>query len=83
MVDSNFVRIVRRIFVGEWKADYRYDDRLQAIASAIIAGAADPRVANWAILDLGAQVCVPRRPRCDWCPLSTWCSFATTGAQPG
>ena len=36
MVDSNFVRIIRRVFEGPWLADYRYDTRLQAIASAIV-----------------------------------------------
>ncbi len=74
MVDSNFVRIVRRVFEGGWMSDYRYDRRLQELASGIIRGSGDPRGANWAILDLGAAVCRPRRPRCPVCPLASSCA---------
>jgi A/G-specific adenine glycosylase len=73
MVDSNFVRILRRVFHGPWMSDYRYDDRLQALASAAIAGAQDARSVNWATLDLGATVCKPRRPLCAECPLQFAC----------
>lgn len=79
MVDSNFVRIVRRAFGGRWLADYRYDTRLQGIAHRIIERADNPRHANWAILDIGATVCLPRRPRCGACPLASQCLAVRTG----
>src|SRR3990172_880658 len=83
MVDSNFVRVLRRVFPGPWKADYRYDTRLQELAQAVIDGAKDPRAANWAVLDLGAFVCTPRRPRCRECPLADLCPSSSTTQLAG
>jgi A/G-specific adenine glycosylase len=34
-----------------------------------------------AIMDLGAMVCVRRRPLCELCPLGKWCSARATGRQ--
>jgi A/G-specific adenine glycosylase len=31
---------------------------------------------NWAVLDLAALVCVPKRPRCDACPVRARCTYA-------
>jgi A/G-specific adenine glycosylase len=73
MVDANFVRVLRRVFDGPWMADYRYDQRLQCLARSLTEGAHDPRVVNWAVLDLGALLCTPRRPRCGRCPLQSRC----------
>jgi DNA (cytosine-5)-methyltransferase 1 len=33
----------------------------------------DSRAAHLAVLELGNDVCLPARPRCDLCPLSAWC----------
>ena len=82
MVDSNFVRILRRVFPGQWRADYRYDGRLQGLARAMVEGATDVRAVNWAILDLGALTCLPRTPRCDVCPISDMCSTARIARAP-
>jgi A/G-specific adenine glycosylase len=81
MVDGNFVRMLRRVFAGPWMSDYRYDSRLQELARAIVQGATDPRHANWAVLDLGATICIPRRPRCSDCPLVDACLYATNQAR--
>jgi A/G-specific adenine glycosylase len=74
MVDSNWVRILRRIFSGPWMADYRYDPRLQALAQAIVEAGGDPRHVNWGMLDLAAAVCTPTRPACPVCPLAQGCA---------
>jgi A/G-specific adenine glycosylase len=34
---------------------------------------------NQAIMDLGAQRCRPRSPRCDGCPLAPWCQWRAAG----
>jgi A/G-specific adenine glycosylase len=73
MVDTNFVRIVHRLLPGPWMADYRFDRRLQAIGLELVKAAKDPRVANWAVLDLGAVTCTPRQPSCPTCPLRAHC----------
>jgi A/G-specific adenine glycosylase len=76
MVDSNFVRVLRRVFGGRWMADYRYDPRLQRLAQAVVDGASDARSLNWAVLDLGAMVCTPGTPRCGACPIREACASA-------
>ena len=75
MVDSNWVRVYPGVFEGSWMADYRYDPRLQALSQAIVDGGRDARAVNWAMLDLGATICLPRRPRCDACPLAATCAY--------
>jgi len=72
MVDTNFVRVIKRAFIGPWRSDYRYDERLQEIALAIVLGG-DPKRVNWGVLDLGATVCTPRQPRCADCPVAKLC----------
>ena len=69
-VDTNVRRVVTRV-VGRpltVKA-------LQAEADALV----DPdQPATWthASMELGATVCLSRRPRCDVCPVRTWCASA-------
>lgn len=35
---------------------------------------------NWAVLDLAATVCLPKRPRCSECPLSAGCVWSRAEA---
>ena len=64
------------MFGGAWMSDYRYDARLQTIAKAIVEAGGDARGVNWAVLDLGATVCLPRNPSCSSCPLRLRCAYA-------
>lgn len=34
---------------------------------------------NQAIMDLGGEICTPRSPRCEVCPVSTWCLARSRG----
>lgn len=36
---------------------------------------------NQALMELGATVCTPRSPDCDWCPLTPWCAAHAAGTQ--
>jgi A/G-specific adenine glycosylase len=51
----------------------------QAVADALVPAS---READWthALMDVGAAFCRPREPRCDACPLATWCPIAASGA---
>ena len=82
MVDSNWVRVLHRIFAGKWMADYRWDPRLQALAQAVVEGAPDPRDVNWGVLDIGATVCKPVAPACAACPAQPHCNFAQAVTRP-
>jgi A/G-specific adenine glycosylase len=46
------------------------------------AGLADARLANAAIMELGAVVCTARAPRCDACPIAAQCSWRLDGYPP-
>jgi A/G-specific adenine glycosylase len=41
--------------------------------------AAVPGDSNQALMELGATVCTPRAPKCEICPVSTWCGAHRAG----
>ncbi|HEX3428614.1 MAG TPA: A/G-specific adenine glycosylase [Candidatus Limnocylindrales bacterium] len=78
-VDTNVRRVLGRALGG---ADGLSRAELQTAADASV----DPdRSADWthALMDVGATVCRPARPRCDECPLRAWCRYAAQAAKPG
>ena len=81
-VDTNVRRVVTRLLAGE-PAGRVPERALRQAADGLVAPRASGRW-NQAIMDLGAQVCTARAPRCDACPLARWCRarplFAATGA---
>lgn len=71
-VDGNVIRVFSR-----WMNDSR---SLEDIRKSLQGGVADEWVAhrdpgswNQALMELGATVCTPRRPRCGDCPVRGWC----------
>lgn len=73
LIDTNTSRVLERYFRPRRMADIRYDPWLQA-AARLLVSAGNARAINWAILDLGAKVCTPRRPKCTNCPIRVGCS---------
>jgi len=73
ILDTNVARVLFRAFVGsgEPKA-HAMRSRLWAISDALV-----PHRHvfdfNQALMDLGAMICTPRRPRCPACPLRAMC----------
>lgn len=86
IVDVNVRRVFSRIF---WKAkhplDYRPVNEIWKLAETVL----PKRSAyNWnqALLDLGATVCVARRPLCAQCPITNLCAsmhLATWSSRNG
>ena len=78
-VDTNMRRVVGRFSgdaaVAPAAAPTASAARLQAVADGLIDRF---ETARWthAVMDLGATVCRPRSPRCQECPLRSWCRFA-------
>ena len=76
-VDGNARRVLSRLF---WS-------RLKIRAAALDPLAHDlvppdaPGDWNQAVMDLGATICIPRRPRCGVCPVSAECDAFTAGVQ--
>ena len=72
LLDVNMARVLERVFGPRKLADIRYDPYLQSLAKRVVR-CRSAREINWAILDLAATVCRPRRPRCHECPASSLC----------
>ncbi len=66
-VDTNLRRVLSR-WVGRPLTGRRLVDEANALLDR-----AAPASWNQAVMDLGAMVCRPR-PRCDDCPVASWCS---------
>jgi A/G-specific adenine glycosylase len=68
VVDGNVRRVLARFYALEDPSP----QALWRLADALVEGV-DPAAWNQALMDLGALVCTPRRPRCGDCPLSPSC----------
>ena len=82
IVDTNVGRLLRRVFVGGGsRSEPAMKKRLWSISAALL-----PRRNvfdfNQALMDLGALVCVARRPRCAVCPMRPICEAYPFNADP-
>jgi len=66
-VDTNVRRVLTRV-LGQAPSP----GQLQAAADRLV-DPADPATWNHASMELGATVCVSRDPKCEACPVATWC----------
>lgn len=79
VLDGNVERVLSRWLALDLDPKSR-EARQRMLAAA--AGLLDPRRpgdSNQALMELGATVCAPRRPRCLLCPLSPGCRAARQG----
>lgn len=73
VVDANVARVLRRFFgLHAPTRKLEHEERYWRLAERLVPRGA-PREYNWTLLDLGALVCTPTRPRCLECPLAAWC----------
>lgn len=78
VVDGNVRRVLSRFYALEDPAP----KELRRLADALVQGE-DPASWNQALMDLGALVCTPRRPRCETCPWRRACrGRENPGAYP-
>ncbi len=73
LVDTNVVRLFERLFRLEPDGRRALSPQLWALAATLVPRAA-PGDFNQALMELGALVCRPRRPRCGVCPLEPVCA---------
>lgn len=79
VLDGNVARVLARI--GAIRGDLRAPGKwqgLQATAEDLLAPK-KPGDWNQAMMELGATVCTPKRPRCEECPLERWCRARKLG----
>ncbi len=73
LMDTNTVRIARRLLGGSNQPNWRLRLSLRELAGH---SGADAQW-NQALLDLGAMVCTARAPKCDECPVRASCATGT------
>lgn len=81
LLDVNMARVLERCFGPRDLVDIRYDPYLQDLSRQVVAGK-NPRITNWAILDLAALVCTSQNPRCASCPLRRQCQYHLAKENP-
>jgi A/G-specific adenine glycosylase len=75
-VDTNVRRVLGRVSARDPAT--LGPAAMQAIADAAVP-VDDPGTWTHAVMDLGARLCRPRRPRCAECPALAWCRFGQAG----
>jgi len=80
-LDGNVQRVLARLFAVTSRIDKSATRRhLRWLAEALISPKA-PGDFNQAMMDLGASICTPKRPRCRECPVRRYCRAYATGRQ--
>jgi A/G-specific adenine glycosylase len=80
-VDGNASRVLARVFrIDEDVARGPGRRRLVGLAGECVSSAS-PGDWNQALMELGATVCVPRKPKCPVCPISPECTAFAAGVQ--
>ncbi len=79
VVDGNVERVIARVFAVEEPLP-NVKPKLKALAATLTP---DFRPGDYAqaMMDLGATVCTPRKPKCMLCPWSEWCAARAAGIQ--
>ncbi len=79
-VDGNVLRVMARLWASNEPVDLpRTRDQLAERLSAVMPRR-EPGRFNEALMELGATVCTPKRPRCERCPLAIHCLAFHAGA---
>lgn len=79
VVDGNVERVVARVFAVEEPLP-GVKPKLRALAGTITPNERPGDYAQ-AMMDLGATVCTPRKPKCMLCPWAEWCNARAAGIQ--
>ncbi|MFC1917212.1 DNA (cytosine-5-)-methyltransferase [Chloroflexota bacterium] len=75
IVDSVSARVYRRFFgLSPFTSAKNIDSELMSLVE-IIYSSVKSREFNWYVLDLASEICIPKRPRCNVCPLSQGCLY--------
>lgn len=77
MVDGNVVHLMNRIFSLGVEAP---TDRMIWRFMQTFGGSQDKRL-YWGIIDLVSTICLRRNPRCNLCPVLTYCDFFTANPK--
>ena len=71
ILDGNVKRIFSRLLASEGKSNKK-EQKLWEFSSSLIS-TISPRNFNQALMDLGANICTPKKPNCSMCPIQKFC----------
>jgi len=78
-IDSNFARVLERVFSLRLGRPAQKDKRLWKFAESLMPDAKGScRTFNLGIMDLASAICTPRKPSCKKCPLNTICDYGAS-----
>jgi A/G-specific adenine glycosylase len=81
ILDGNVRRILARSFgIEGWPGERVVENRLWALAESLLPET-DVEIYTQALMDLGAEVCLRRNPKCHACPLEADCITRKAGRQ--
>lgn len=78
-VDGNVRRVLARLFTVTASIDRPATQAHLHVLAEWLLSRRCPGAFNQALMDLGAGICTPRRPRCEACPVRRWCAAAAVG----
>ncbi|MEV4735458.1 MULTISPECIES: A/G-specific adenine glycosylase [unclassified Microbacterium] len=79
VVDTNTRRVLARAVLGQAQPGAPSRKDLELMSSLLPEEDDDAAIFNAAAMELGATVCVSRRPRCEQCPLIESCAWVVAG----
>lgn len=81
VIDGNVTRVLCRVLrIQENPQEAKVQKKLWRTAGQIVAQCKAGSL-NQGMMELGAMVCLPKRPRCEACPLERFCSARKNGEQ--
>jgi len=75
LFDPNIARLLSRVFGIVSSRSRAHTDPAMWAAVDLLVPKRRAKEFNWALLDLGATVCLSRRPRCTECPMTSLCRY--------
>lgn len=72
-IDGNTIRVISRIFEINTPSHLKETTKQMEDIIKELYKYGSPRNVNEAIIELGALICLPKKPQCKWCPISETC----------
>ena len=80
-IDGNLLRILSRLSSTPWQAGNNKDQKACAKLTQDLIPKDRPGDFNEAMMDLGASICLPRKPLCESCPIQEYCVAHKEGKE--
>jgi A/G-specific adenine glycosylase len=80
-IDGNVLRVLSRLVAERGNIGAAGIRRRLSLAAEKLLDREHPGEFNQALMELGATVCLPRRPRCEVCPLTRYCEARRRGIE--